>query len=481
MFIEVASQGCELAVQVVRDELGAEQSLPHTVENVLRAPDILKAEPESAVSQPLSSLQPFQEASDQGGLPRTAKPMDEHCRSASPYGPLQPEQGCVATDETVRVLLVSCLRRKPGFSGRRLHSSSGGKRQIQGILVVEDGNQPVLEGKAASSADAALRCKHLLAAGAHGLSRVPGFKQTAIEGGQEHLASAHVERIRHRRDAADSRAEEGGRYRGEGIFGAPIHHGRLAGIEHHTGKRIFQKKRAKLFRSHGGRASIFLLKDKPAKTAAEGVPGRSAGGIRPVCSVPVKVEDVIEMGVLPKMLTEPVEGWRPQDVDMSRETLLPDELHQRAGQRTVAHISFIRAGGDKQDVDTILRQLFGKSNRVSNPVEPPFNLAGLGKKADFRIMKSFPWPGQYVGIVARNLQTEVLVASLHCHIIEPSSAASGKKGLVSGCPPLPQRILNVFRAVGFRGEGIVQEAFEIPAQFGHEVALRAAFHGRPEG
>ena len=82
------------------------------------------------------------------------------------------------------------------------------------------------------------------------------------------------------------------------------------------------------------------------------------------------------------------------------------------------------------------------------------------------IVERFPGPGEGVRIVGTDLKNAGLV--------EPGRGVAAVEELVEArCAPGFEGVEDGFGVGGLRGEGVVEKLFEVPAEFGHQIGVRA--------
>ncbi len=473
--LENTGQRVELFVRLGRGKVGAEDRLAQPVEDVFGVADVVEGEPEAALAHPAGVAEPLHEAARQRRLADAAEPVDQDARRRAAHGPLQLQHLPVPPDEAVRILGVErFLRQRRFLSTVRFYSLSG-EGKVESFLFVDDGDEPVLERKGASGTDAIRLREHLLPPGPRRRRQALCLEQAAVEGGQEVLRPAPVERIGHRHDTAHPRPEHRRRHRGEGIVRVLVHHARLAGIQHHSGNPMLAQQRAERLGRHVVFLSFLVFEEQ--------VPLRPFEGMRPSCgsgavaAVPVEVQDVVEIRVVAQVLPQAVERRGSQHAHRRRQVSVFDQLDQAAGDGAVRHVLAHGPGRHQQDVDPVFGQFLGKRQRVGHLVEPPPDLALRGNPASLGVVERLPGPGQHARVVARDVEVQVCEAVLRSLGVPLDAFAAVEecfKGLLSPCL---QGGLHPLGAVGVWREGVVEKVFEIPAQLPHQVAVGASFDG----
>lgn len=141
---------------------------------------------------------------------------------------------------------------------------------------------------------------------------------------------------------------------------------------------------------------------------------------------------------------------------MRREALVLDEVDERAGD-------------DEQDIDAVLREA-GERGGILDFIDAAFDLAFVGEVVGLGIVERFPGPGEGVRIVGTDLENAGLV--------EPGGGVAAVEELVETLRvPGFEGVEDGFGVGGFRGEGVVEELFEVPAEFGHQVGVGAVCDG----
>ena len=97
--------------------------------------------------------------------------------------------------------------------------------------------------------------------------------------------------------------------------------------------------------------------------------------------------------------------------------------------------------------------------------------------SEARIAQSFPWPRQYPGIVAGDLQGQGFVVGCRRRLKQGTSAEVSKQPLKRFFAPVLERGLDPLGVLRLGRKGIFQELFQVPLQFRHQIAVRAPFDG----
>ena len=142
---EDLGQRVELRTHLRRDELRAEEGLAHAVEDELGGADVLEREPEAALPQAVGGVEPLQEAAGEGGLADAPEPLDQQPRRRAVHGALQRQHGPVAADEAVGVLRIAGLSWKLGTAVGLGLLGLLREREVEGLLLIDDGDQPIVE------------------------------------------------------------------------------------------------------------------------------------------------------------------------------------------------------------------------------------------------------------------------------------------------------------------------------------------------
>jgi hypothetical protein len=111
--------------------------------------------------------------------------------------------------------------------------------------------------------------QHLLPALADGFGHAAGLEQPPVERRQEDLRAADVEGIRHGHHAAHAALQQRRGHGGEGVFGARIQHGRLAGVQDHGGHGVVVQQSAQVAGGFRVRRAVRILEDQAAVAALE--------------------------------------------------------------------------------------------------------------------------------------------------------------------------------------------------------------------
>jgi hypothetical protein len=106
------AQNSELLVRSEREELAGEESRADGVQDVFGSVDVVEGEPQAPGAETLGLLEPLKKAAGEGGLAHAAQAMNQDRRRIAQEGPLHSEDGAVAANEAVRILVVRCLLRQ---------------------------------------------------------------------------------------------------------------------------------------------------------------------------------------------------------------------------------------------------------------------------------------------------------------------------------------------------------------------------------
>ena len=134
---------------------------------------------------------------------------------------------------------------------------------VRGLLLVDNGNQPVLKGELAAGAEAAWLGEHLLATGAGSLVQIARSEELAAKRGQVLLGGADVERVTHGHDRASTRPHSGGDG-GMGVFGVLVDGGGLAGVGHLGRQAMLAQQRAERLGGNDVRLAVGGLEHQAA-------------------------------------------------------------------------------------------------------------------------------------------------------------------------------------------------------------------------
>jgi hypothetical protein len=310
--------------------------------------------------------------------------------------------------------------------------------------------------------------QHLLPAGAHGFCHAARFKQPPVEGRQEHLRAADVERIGHGHHAAHAALQQRRGHRGEGVAGLRVQHPGLAGVQHHGGDGVFVQKGAQVAGGFRIGLAVCVFEDQAALGTLQHVRRVPASAVA-IRAVAIEVQRVIVAGVRAEVLAKLVESRRAQHIHMRGQAARLDEFYQRPGDGAVAHVAFVRARDHQQDVDAVVRER-AQRRWMGEVVETALDLAPMGQVVALRIEEGFPWPGEDVRVVAADLQDFGVRQPL-------VRVAAVEQGVESLRAPGLQGVQDAFGVADFGIEGVVEEVLQIPAQFGHESGVRLAFYG----
>lgn len=179
------------------------------------------------------------------------------------------------------------------------------------------------------------------------------------------------------------------------------------------------------------------------------------------------------------MVPQRVEGRRPQDGNRGRQLERVDLVHQRPRDAAVADVRRVGPGGHQQDVYAVPRQAVGQRMRIAELVQLPLDLARLGQHAGLRVAQRFPGPVQHARIVAGDPQVQLAVLFVGGRVEQAAGgpvAGQGQKRLLA---PGFQRVPKPLGMIGFRGKGIIEKRFQVPAQLADQVAVRAAHDREP--
>ena len=347
------------------------------------------------------------------------------------------------------------------------------ERKVDGLLLIGDGQEPVLERKLAPRADSLVVKQHSAPARANRLREVALVEQVFIEGRKEFLGAADVERVGHGRDAARAGAQERSRHRSEGILGIGRDHRRLASVEHHAGHGMFAQQNVELLGADRIIFAFLGLENKltlgtlemmlpVAVTVRVSTP---VAGV-PVRAMPVEMQDVVLAGMAFQVVIELLERRRAQQVDAGGELALLDQIDQRAGDRAKPDILVpIRPRNDEQDIDAVLGQRRRQGARGRDVIQPPFDAAGMReRRSRFGVTQRLPGPCQNARVVALDAQGEIGVVVAGGGFEPVTGFSSLKKGIERLLAPFSERREHALGMLGFRREGIGEKILEVPAQ-----------------
>ena len=271
------------------------------------------------------------------------------------------------------------------------------------------------------------------------LRQVARFEQAPVEGGEELLGPADIERPSHGHDRPDAGADQRRGHGSEGAFGVLIDGSRLARVQDHHGDTEFvQRLTQSLGGDRVGPAVRSLEHQASLRAFLEGVRidgvrerGRvlSLIGNDAVAAVAVEVQDVIVAGPAAELLAEGIERGRTQDRHAGGEPVRLDLLDQGAGDGTVLHIALEGPGGDQQDIEPVAREIVGQGQRVGHVIELPLDVALVGQVAPLGVMEGLPRPSQDRGLVGDDAQLQVLRAIPHRVVIPVPGLARVEQGL----------------------------------------------------
>ena len=254
-------EGVELGVVRGGGEVGAEERLAHPVEDELGRADVLEREPEAALTQAGRAVEPLDQAAGERRLAHAGQALDENAGRVAMQRPLQLEQRAVPPDEAVRVGRIARLLGQHLSGGGLDRGSLRREREVQRFLLVQDGDDPVVQRELAASTDPTGMGQHLLPPGPDGLGDTARPEQPTVERRQESLRGADVDRVRHRHDAPHARSQQRRGHRCERVLGPLVEHGRLAGVQDDGGHGVLAEQDAELIGEDRGFLAVLIFED----------------------------------------------------------------------------------------------------------------------------------------------------------------------------------------------------------------------------
>ena len=314
--------------------------------------------------------------------------------------------------------------------------------------------------------------QHLLPAGAHGFCHAARFKQPPVEGRQEHLRAADVERIGHGHHAAHAALQQRRGHRRESVAGLGVQHPRLAGVQHHGWDGVLMQQGAQVAGGFRIGLAICIFEDQSPLEALQHVRRVlvRAVGIGPMT---VEVERVIVTGVGAEVFAKLVESRRAEHIHARGQAARLDQFDERAGDGPVADIASVWPRDHQQDVDAV----FGERaalRRVRKVVEAALDAALMREVITLRVEEGFPGPGKDVRVVAADLQDFGVRQPL-------ARVAAVEQRVECLRAPALQGVQNAPSVADFRVERIIEKMLQIPTQFVHEIGVRLTFDGKLVG
>src|SRR5258708_3249589 len=177
---------------------------------------------------------------------------------------------------------------------------------------------------------------------------------------------------------------------------------------------------------------------------------------------------VVRMGA--EMLAELIERRRTQNVPVGRQMAGVNQPDEGTGNGAVTNITFVGARNHHENVDAIIWKV-AEGRRIGEIVEAALDAIAKGEiGSSLRVEKSFPGPGEDLGIVAADLED--------IGFGKPFSGIAAVKQSVEGlAAPGLEGVEDVIGVGGFGVERIVQKMFEIPVHLAHKVGIRLGFGG----
>ncbi len=392
------------------------------------------------------------------------------------HGPLQRQQGAIATHESVGVPVVPRrLGQATGRFPRRFAASLGDERKIKRVLLIHNRNQPVVQIVGAASAHPPLVLQHLLPAGADGRRQIAALEQSAVEPRQELLRSAHIQGIGHRHHAPRAGFQQCRRHGGKRVGGLVVDHRRLTGVQHHHRHGVFAQQLAQLLGVHRVLVPVVRLEQQSAVSRPQDIPAPRRRGISAIGPVSVEVENVVMVRMLPQVFAKLGKSGGPKNMDGNREGMIGRQFHQRPGDGSIFDIPLVRPGDDQQHVQAVIRQ-FDQNGRIALLFYSPFDFALMGQPGGRGILQRFPRPAQNERTVANHPHRQILKAAPCGVVVKIPRLSRTEQRVKRPPPPLPESRLNPAGILVVGMERIVEEFFQIPTKLMDEIIVGPPFH-----
>ena len=185
---------------------------------------------------------------------------------------------------------------------------------------------------------------------------LPVLKRRRVERREEGLGPADIKGVGHGDDASHATLQKGGGDGGKGVFGFVVEGAGLAGVEDDGGDDIFVKRLLRSAADLGSASPSSFSKTRCTLSGTELIAARPClkGELgTAISAMAVKMEEVVVPGVALEVSAKLIEGGWAEDVDVSGQVLVSDEVDERAGDGTVAYVVFVGTGDDEQNVDAI--------------------------------------------------------------------------------------------------------------------------------